>query len=273
MHPSRPAGWLAWVSAGYAYFFMDTRGQESAWGSGGDTPDARGAEIEVYRSMHTRAVVGITGSITSPGSPVNSEANPALSTRAYDRPMTEKQPYELVRSEGEIELRRYPEHVVVETEVSAGFEDAGNRAFRYLFGYISGENTARQSIDMTSPVVQSRSQRVAMTAPVVQTGSGHDYTVAFVLPASFTRESAPLPARAEVELRTVPARLVAATSFSGRWSEAAFQKHRTELLSGVRDAGFTAVGDAWFARFDPPYTPWFLRHNEVLVEVADQIVR
>lgn len=33
---------LAWVNAGYAYLFMDTRGQGSAWGSGGETPDPHG---------------------------------------------------------------------------------------------------------------------------------------------------------------------------------------------------------------------------------------
>lgn len=33
---------LAWASAGYAYFFMDTRGQGSTWGSGGTTPDPHG---------------------------------------------------------------------------------------------------------------------------------------------------------------------------------------------------------------------------------------
>ena len=33
---------LGWVSAGYAYLFMDTRGQGSMWGSGGGTPDPHG---------------------------------------------------------------------------------------------------------------------------------------------------------------------------------------------------------------------------------------
>jgi cephalosporin-C deacetylase len=33
---------LAWVASGYAYLFMDTRGQGSVWGSGGDTPDPHG---------------------------------------------------------------------------------------------------------------------------------------------------------------------------------------------------------------------------------------
>lgn len=33
---------LAWASAGYAHLFMDTRGQGSAWGTGGATPDPHG---------------------------------------------------------------------------------------------------------------------------------------------------------------------------------------------------------------------------------------
>lgn len=34
---------LAWASAGYASFVMDTRGQGSVWGSGGETPDPHGS--------------------------------------------------------------------------------------------------------------------------------------------------------------------------------------------------------------------------------------
>ncbi|CAN5371765.1 heme-binding protein [soil metagenome] len=183
--------------------------------------------------------------------------------------MTEKQPYLVVRTEPGFEVRRYPAHVVAETTVSADFEDAGNRAFRYLFGYISGDNIASRSIDMTSPVVQAASQRVAMTAPVVQTSSDDKYTVAFVLPASLDEASAPIPSRPEVSLRTVPARLAAAVQFTGRWSKSAYDKHRSQLLTAVADAGLSAIGEPWFARFDPPFTPWFLRHNEVVVEIAE----
>jgi hypothetical protein len=182
--------------------------------------------------------------------------------------MTDHQPYDTIRSDPAFELRRYPEHVLAETDVAGDFESAGSRAFRYLFGYITGENTASQSIAMTAPVVQGTSQRIAMTAPVVQTESHGTFTVAFVLPAGMSEASAPLPTRREVVLRTVPPRVVAAARFTGRWSHGSYEKHRSELLAAVVDAGLTPMGDAWFARFDPPYTPWFLRHNEVLVEVA-----
>ncbi len=187
---------------------------------------------------------------------------------AYDRGMTEQQPYDLVRSENGFDVRHYPEHVVAETVTSGDFEGAGSRAFRYLFGYITGDNAARGTIEMTAPVVQAASQRIAMTAPVVQSAEGDSFVVAFVLPASLTEATAPRPRRPEVSLRTVPARYAAAARFSGRWSEASFGKHRSDLLSAVEAAGLSTVGEPWFARFDPPFTPWFLRHNEVLVEIA-----
>jgi cephalosporin-C deacetylase len=38
-----PGERLGWATAGYAHLFMDTRGQGSMWGSGGQTPDPHGA--------------------------------------------------------------------------------------------------------------------------------------------------------------------------------------------------------------------------------------
>ena len=93
-------------------------------------------------------------------------------------------------------MRRYPSHVVAEVTVELPFEQAGNAAFRYLFGYITGQNRSRTSVAMTAPVVQSAGagQKVAMTAPVIQHSTQEGgYAVAFVLPASMTEEAAPEP--------------------------------------------------------------------------------
>lgn len=38
-----PVDHLDWASAGFAHFFMDSRGQGGTWGNGGATPDPRGA--------------------------------------------------------------------------------------------------------------------------------------------------------------------------------------------------------------------------------------
>ncbi|MFT2816348.1 SOUL family heme-binding protein [Leifsonia sp. A12D58] len=185
--------------------------------------------------------------------------------------MTEQQPYNVVRTEPGFELRSYPQHVVAEVTVRAPFSDAGNRAFQYLFRYISGENSGSRKIAMTAPVVQSPGSSIAMTAPVVQRpGTDADtHVIAFVLPASLTEESAPRPTNSAVTLRTIPEALSAVSTYSGRWNEKGYDEHCEQLLEQVATAGLTAVGTPRFARFNPPLTPWFLRRNEVVVDVLD----
>jgi hypothetical protein len=191
--------------------------------------------------------------------------------------MTEQQPYELVRSYPHFELRRYPEHVVAEVQVKATFDRAGNAAFRLLFNYISGSNTARQKLAMTAPVVQetAQSQKLAMTAPVLQSGplpgsdGPADFVVAFVLPAGLTAEAAPVPINPDVKIRAVPGSLAAVVRFSGSGSEKAFARHNIGLQAALTLAGLTPVGPPRFARFDPPFKPSFLRHNELVQDVQE----
>lgn len=185
--------------------------------------------------------------------------------------MTEQQPYEVLEQFDGFELRRYPPHLVAEVELDGSFEDAGNGAFRRLFAYITGQNEAQRSVAMTAPVVQEPTirEKVAMTAPVVQTeGAGGGYVVAFVLPASMTLETAPVPTNPDVRLRAVPERVAAAMAYSGRWTRSAYERRLAELQDAVLAAGFVPVGPPRFARFDPPFKPWFLRRNEVVQDVT-----
>ena len=185
--------------------------------------------------------------------------------------MTEQQPYEVVQSYPAFELRRYPAHLVAEVSVHGSFEDAGNRAFRSLFGYITGRNESARSVAMTAPVVQetAHSEKIAMTAPVVQVDDGSDdHVVAFVLPASLTAETAPVPTDPQVRVREVPERLAAAMRYSGRWTETAYRRRLAQLESAVVEAGLLPSGAVRFARFDPPFKPWFLRRNEVVQDVV-----
>ena len=190
--------------------------------------------------------------------------------------MTEQQPYEVLGAYDGFELRRYPAHVVAEVTVRGTFDSAGNTAFRPLFRYISGENHSSRAVAMTAPVVQqvdvSDSEKVAMTAPVVQhTTQDGEYVIAFVLPASLTEQSAPVPSNPQVRIRAVPERRAAARRYSGRWSESAYQTQAAGLLDAIREAGLTAVGEPRFARFNPPFTPWFLRRNEVVQDVEGEV--
>ena len=97
--------------------------------------------------------------------------------------------------------------------------------------------------------------------------------MAFVLPAGLTAETAPVPADPEVKIRAVPGSLAAALRFSGSGSEAAFVRRNDGLQEALVLAGLTAVGPPRFARFDPPFKPWFLRRNEVVQDVQEPCLR
>ena len=184
--------------------------------------------------------------------------------------MTDHQPYDVVEQYPDFELRRYPAHVVAETTVRGSFEEAGSMAFGSLFGYITGQNTSARSIATAAPVVQEvpSSEQVQMTAPVTQTQTAAgEQTVAFVLPASMTAQTAPVPTDPEVRIRAVPDRLAAVMRYSGQWVELEYRRHLADLDAAVSREGLAPVGVPRFARFDPPTTPWDQRLNEVLQDV------
>lgn len=183
--------------------------------------------------------------------------------------MTEQQPYDVVERHGDVEIRRYPAHVVAETTARGGFEMAGNLAFRPLFRYITGHNDGGAKLAMTAPVVQGESGgTIAMTAPVVQQpDSSGSHVVGFVMPAGSTLDDLPTPLDPSVRLRAVPEEYAAALGYSGRWSRRTYRAKERDLLAELEGTNWSADGVPRFARFDPPWTPWFLRRNEVVVPV------
>ena len=170
--------------------------------------------------------------------------------------MTEQQAYDVLEKYPDFELRFYPAHLVAETEVRGSFELAGNRAFPRLARYIGGHNRSSRKLAMTAPVVQEHAPRTSR------------YVVGFVMPAGISDEDLPDPLDSTVHTRHVPAETAAAVRFSGRWSRKSYETRTARLLAAVKSAGLEVVGPPRYARFDPPWTPWFLRRNEVVVPVA-----
>lgn len=110
-----------------------------------------------------------------------------------------------------------------------------------------------------------------MTAPVLQepTPRSRRFVVGFVMPVDLSGDEPPEPLDDGVRIRRVPAQTAAALRFSGRWSRGSYEKHERRLLAAVERHGLEVSGTARYARFDPPWTPWFMRRNEVVVPVAD----
>jgi len=182
---------------------------------------------------------------------------------------TEEAEFALVEQQDNFEIRDYAPQIVAEVVVQDDFEDAGNQAFRKLFNYISGDNTASEKIAMTSPVSQeARSEKIAMTSPVSQSARGEDWAVSFMMPAKYTTETIPQPTDPDVVMRAIPAHRMAVIRFSGRWTDSNYQEHLAELSSWVETQGLEVTGEPVWARYNPPFTPWFMRRNEILLPVG-----
>ena len=162
--------------------------------------------------------------------------------------------YEVIREIGKVEIRRYPLLVIARVD---GYGDGG---FNLLFSFITGNNKQKSNVAMTAPVV---SEEIAMTAPVLaEAGS-----IAFVMPEGFTLVRTPKPLDNRVKILEVPERVVAALRFSGRWSNSLFKKKSKELLEELKKANISTVGNFFSMRYNGPFTPWFMRRNEVAVPI------
>ncbi len=171
--------------------------------------------------------------------------------------MTEQQPYEVLQRYPGFELRRYPEHLVAEVDVTGPFGVAGNLAFPKLARYIGGHNRASRKVAMTAPVVQEQDPRSGV------------FVVGFVMPSDLSTDDLPEPLDSSVRTRRIPAQTAAALTFSGRWSRGAYEARTKELLNLLAQARLTVAGRPRYARFDPPWTPWFMRKNEVVIPVRE----
>jgi len=177
--------------------------------------------------------------------------------------------YTVLEREGDFELRQYELQIVAETLVEGDFQDVGNEGFRRLYDYISGKNRKQQAISMTAPVSQEgTSEKIPMTAPVNQEQVGGKWRITFLMPSQFTLETLPEPLDSRVKLTKVPGKLMAALCYSGTWSRGRYEDKEKQLKELIRQRGLNIVGEPVFARYNPPFLPWFLRRNEVLIPVA-----
>ena len=186
----------------------------------------------------------------------------------------EEPEFKVVDSRDTYEIRRYSPYIVAETVVDGNFKDAGNTAFRILAGYIFGDNSSSEKMNMTAPVESRPSDdgvKMNMTAPVTSQRADEDsdrYVYRFVMERKYTLDTLPAPNDPRVNIRKVEARTVAVNRYSGTWSQSNYDQHEAELLAALKEDGIETVGDPMLARYNGPFTPWFLRRNDVIIEIA-----
>lgn len=192
----------------------------------------------------------------------------------------EEPEYTVVASHEDFEVRDYKPYILAEVTVSGEINEASSEGFGLLAGYIFGKNhrpksstssTSTEKISMTAPVVVSaatESEKISMTGPVSVAAEGKSYRVQFTMPKDYTMETLPVPDDSRVSLKPVPARRLAVRQYSGTWSQARYEEEKSLLVASLIKAGLKALGEPEFARYNSPFSLWFLRRNEIWIPVA-----
>lgn len=175
--------------------------------------------------------------------------------------------YIVTAKTAEYEIREYDPFVIAETSQAKQGESGG---FNELFRYISGDNSGEAKISMTAPVLKSdrtAGKTLAMTAPVLKQGDEESGSIAFVMPPGFRFEDLPQPTSPKIVLREIPRHKVAAVTFSGYAKEEVIKEKTERLLAALQKDGLVARAVPTTALYNPPWTPPFMRRNEILVEI------
>ena len=163
----------------------------------------------------------------------------------------ESAPYKVVRTDGKFQVRDYPALTVVETPMASGSRNGDDGSFMRLFRFITGGNEAKQ--------------KIAMTTPVFMTGSETNATMAFVMPAQMKTGEVPKPSDGSVTVRELAAGWFAVLRFSGGRNAEKEAKSLTRLLAWMESERLRVLSPPVYGYFDPPWTPAFLRRNEVML--------
>ncbi|CAA6822604.1 MAG: SOUL heme-binding protein [uncultured Sulfurovum sp.] len=187
----------------------------------------------------------------------------------------EEPKYTVIQKNETFEVREYASYLVAQTKVTGNFDEIGGKAFKILFKYISGENQAQSKIKMTAPVLQEKEkkeegQKIQMTAPVMQeidVNNAQSATISFVMPQDFTLATLPMPLDKRISIKEVLAKTIAVREYSGGWGEDNYKENEAILLKALEKEKIKTIGAISFARYNSPFSLWFLRRNEIMIEV------
>lgn len=182
----------------------------------------------------------------------------------------EQPKYKVIKKDGNIELREYAGYIKASVITSAeNHARAGNQGFSPLAGYIFGDNKINQKMAMTAPVLteQTTSKKIPMTVPVLTTGmTSNKYQISFVMPSSYKLNELPTPNNSDVTLEEIKRHQAVAISFSGLTREHKINEKTKELKDWSKANDLKLSGKPVLARYDAPWKPGFLRHNEIIIK-------
>ncbi len=180
----------------------------------------------------------------------------------------EEPPYRVAARDGDFEIRDYPALSVAEVTVQGDRSSAAYAGFRKLAGFIFGANARKQSIEMTAPVIEARADG-ALTASALAEPAGPrpSWVIRFVMPRGLSLAALPKPDDLSIRLREEPPTRLAVLRFSGLAGDADVAGKIAELESIVKARNLVPAGPPVIGLYNPPWTPWFMRRNEVMIPI------
>jgi hypothetical protein len=159
--------------------------------------------------------------------------------------------YTLIMSEPPFEIRLYENFSIVEYDNDADLESDGG--FRTLFSYISQENASKA--------------KISMTVPVFERVKGQGKKMAFVVPKAYSG-NVPAPLNPYLKVETIEPTQFAVIRFSGLMRRTKEQQQLTLLKDWAKRKHLNLIGEPIIAYYNAPFTPPFLRRNEVLMAIS-----
>jgi hypothetical protein len=168
----------------------------------------------------------------------------------------EEPDYIVLKKESEIEIRQYKNFLTASIEMEGDRKEAIGKGFRSLFKYISGENKNKENISMTIPVMQKSS-------------GGNKWNISFVVPKKFELKDVPQPDNGNIQIKNNSDLKVIAITFSGLFSDGNIQENETKLRNYIKEKVIKIEEPAIYAGYNAPWTPWFLKRNEVMFKLVN----
>lgn len=162
--------------------------------------------------------------------------------------------YSVIEKDDDFEIRAYKSYLTASIEDLKSENASG---FNQIFDYISGNNSKREKIAMTVPVFNELGSGISITA--------------FVLPSKYASEAPPEPGNSRIKIIKIEEKLSASIAFSGSVKKEKLDELEKKLLKWLQAKNLKTHGNFRLARYNSPFTPSFLRHNELLIDVEKTI--
>lgn len=166
---------------------------------------------------------------------------------------TETQPYQVIKTEKDFEIRLYPSAILATISMEAKtYKELSATGFRKLASYIFGGNESKKSIAMTSPVQMDINDSVS--------------SMSFVMPANYSKENLPKPNDSSISISTTDEEYAAVVSFSGYANDDKIKRYSSKLASALKDKGIEYHGNFRYLGYNAPFQFWG-RKNDIIVSI------